>query len=105
MRQAPAHADRWPATCSAPTGPDRIAQLTVIEPDGTLFCTGTIAPPPQWTAGVEQYGWSVLYVGKTASVPVRSFARRSGRSEGCVRSAETDRGFVHRAVDARRHSD
>ncbi|WP_414170953.1 hypothetical protein ACMATS_38145 (plasmid) [Streptoverticillium reticulum] len=64
MRQAPTHADRWLATYSTPVGPDGIAQLTVMEPDGTLFYTGTIAPPPQWVAGVEQYGWSVLYVGK-----------------------------------------
>ncbi|WP_162889889.1 hypothetical protein [Streptomyces olivoreticuli] len=64
MRQAPAHADQWLATYGTPAGPDRIAQLTVMEPDGTLFYTGTIAPPPQWVAGVEQYGWSVIYVGK-----------------------------------------
>ncbi|MEU7134843.1 hypothetical protein [Streptomyces sp. NPDC046261] len=71
MRQAPAHADRWLATYTTPAGPDRISQLTVMEPDGTLFYTGTIAPPPQWTAGVEQYGWSVMYVGKIglAGVP------------------------------------
>ncbi|KOU33638.1 hypothetical protein [Streptomyces sp. WM6378] len=64
MRQAPAHADQWLATYTTPAGLDRISQLTVMEPDGTLFYTGTIAPPPQWTAGIEQYGWSVLYVGK-----------------------------------------
>ncbi|GGP80173.1 hypothetical protein GCM10010278_68290 [Streptomyces melanogenes] len=64
MRQAPAHAGLWLATYTTPTAEDRIAQLTVMEPDGTLFYTGTIAPPPQWIAGVEQYGWSVLYVGK-----------------------------------------
>lgn len=55
MRQAPAHADRWLATYTTPVGPDRIAQLTVMEPDGTLFYTGTIAPP----APVDRRGRAV----------------------------------------------
>jgi len=64
MRQAPPHAERWLAAYSTPAGEGHIAQLTVMEPDGPLFYTGTFAPPPQWIAGVEQFGWSVLYVGK-----------------------------------------
>ncbi|WP_371648769.1 MULTISPECIES: hypothetical protein [unclassified Streptomyces] len=47
MRQAPAHADRWPATHTTPAAEVRIAQLTVMEPAGTLFYIGTIASPPQ----------------------------------------------------------
>lgn len=64
MRQAPAQADRWLATYTTPAHGEGVSQLTVMEPDGTLFYTGTIAPPPQWIAGVAQYGWSVMYVGK-----------------------------------------
>lgn len=73
MRQAPAHAERWLATYTTP-GEDRIAQLTVMEPNGTLFYTGTIAPPAAVIAGVEQFGWSVLYAGKIslAGIPART---------------------------------
>lgn len=88
MRQAPAHADRWLATYSTP-GEDRIAQLTVMEPDGTLFYTGTIAPPPQWTAGVEQYGWSVLYVGKIGLAGPPPATRRPN-NDSCGRPPQPD---------------
>ncbi|MGP3777170.1 hypothetical protein ACTWJ8_40680 (plasmid) [Streptomyces sp. SDT5-1] len=63
MRHAPAHAEGWKATYTTPDA-DGVAELAVTEPDGTLFYSGTIIPPAPWITGVEQYGWSVLYVGK-----------------------------------------
>lgn len=63
MRHAPPRADQWLATYTTP-GRNNVSELTVMEPDGTLFYTGPIHPPAQWIAGVEQFGWSVMYVGK-----------------------------------------
>lgn len=63
MRQAPPRADQWLAAYTTP-GLNNVSELTVMEPDGTIFYTGPIHPPAQWIAGVEQYGWSVMYVGK-----------------------------------------
>jgi hypothetical protein len=63
LRQAPAHARQWAAAYTTPDA-DGIAQLTVTEPDGTVFYTGTIVPPDPWVTGIGLYEWAVLYVGK-----------------------------------------
>ncbi|MFI5808945.1 hypothetical protein [Streptomyces sp. NPDC051561] len=88
LRHAPAPAQQWQAACTAPDA-DGVAQLTVTEPDGAVFYTGTILPPDPWVAWVERYGWAVLYVGKIGLAglplgdqPARTRLLREAAAEG-----------------------
>ncbi|MFZ3562918.1 hypothetical protein ACOKM5_44085 [Streptomyces sp. BH097] len=100
MRQAPAHADGWRATYTTPDG-GGVAQLTVAEPDGTLFYTGTINPPAPWIAGVEQFGWSVLYVGTIGLAGLPASSEQKARTR-LMREAAAAGQFVGARITVHR---
>ncbi|MFP3989512.1 hypothetical protein U9R90_18935 [Streptomyces sp. E11-3] len=71
LRQAPAPAAQWVAAFGDPCGSEGAAPLHVLEPDGTIFYTGTFVPSAAWVREVERYRWCVLYAGRIglADVP------------------------------------
>jgi hypothetical protein len=65
LREAPRKVEGWQIELT-PLGTDGLfteAKLQMTEPTGTVFYDGDVHLPPQWLAGLDRFGWCVLYVG------------------------------------------